>query len=64
MEEKKMEKEKVLQKKHIIKEFSKKSLPKIYKLIEIYGSERNIVIFKSREETNAYFEKLGEQNDL
>lgn len=47
-----------------IKEFSEKSLPKIYKLIEKYGSERNIVIFKSREETNAYLENIGEQNDL
>lgn len=47
-----------------IKEFSKKSLPKIYKLIEKYKSERNVVIFKSREETDAYLEKSGGQNDL
>ena len=36
----------------------------VYKLIEKYKSERNVVIFKSREETDAYLEKLGEQNDL
>ena len=37
-----------------IKEFSDKSLPKIYRLIEKYKSEKNVVIFKSREETEEY----------
>jgi hypothetical protein len=37
-----------------IKEFSVKSLPKIYRLIEKYKSEKNVVIFKSREETEEY----------
>lgn len=37
-----------------IKEFSKKSLPKIYNLIEKYKLEKEIVVFKSREEADEY----------
>lgn len=37
-----------------IKEFAEKSLPKIYNLIEKYKAEKDIVIFKSREEADDY----------
>lgn len=37
-----------------IKEFAEKSLPKIYSLIEKYKAEKDIVIFKSREEADDY----------
>lgn len=43
-----------------IKEFSEKSLPKIYALIEKYKEEKQIVIFKSREEADEYINKLRE----
>ncbi len=42
-----------------IKEFSEKSLPKIYDLIEKYKAEKQVVIFKSREETDEYLKELG-----
>ncbi len=41
-----------------IKKFSEKSLPEIYNLIEKYKSEKEVVIFKSREETDEFLEKL------
>lgn len=41
-----------------IKEFSTKSLPKIYSLLDKYKAEKNVVIFKSREETDEFLEKL------
>lgn len=37
-----------------IKEFSEKSLPKIYGLIEQYKNEKEVIIFKSREEADEY----------
>ena len=37
-----------------IKEFAEKSLPKIYSLIEKYKAEKDIVIFKSREDADDY----------
>ncbi len=37
-----------------IKDFAEKSLPKIYNLIEKYKAEKDIVIFKSREEADDY----------
>lgn len=37
-----------------IKEFAEKSLPKIYNLIEKYKAEKDIVIFKSREDADDY----------
>ena len=41
-----------------IKEFSTKSLPKIYSLLDKYKAEKNVVIFKSREETDEFLENL------
>lgn len=41
-----------------IKEFADKSLPKIYELIEKYKNEKEIVIFKTREEADSYIQKL------
>lgn len=40
-----------------IKEFSKTSLPKIYELLDKYGENRNILIFKSREDADEYLKK-------
>ena len=37
-----------------IKEFSQTTLPKIYSLIEKYRAEKQVVIFKSREEADKY----------
>ena len=41
-----------------IKEFLSKSLPKIYSLLDKYKAEKNVVIFKSREETDEFLENL------
>lgn len=42
-----------------IKEFSGKSLPKIYSLIEKYKTGKQIVIFKSRAEADEFLKNLG-----
>ena len=42
-----------------IKDFSEKSLPQIYELIEKYKDEKTIVIFKSRKESDEYIESIG-----
>ena len=39
-----------------IKDFPKTTLPKIYDLIDKYKAEKNIIIFKSREEADKYLE--------
>ena len=39
-----------------IEEFPTKELPTIYELLEIYN-DKNIIVFKSREEANAYLKK-------
>ncbi len=41
-----------------IRDFSETTLPKIYRLIEKYKSEKNIVIFKSRTDADKYIEML------
>lgn len=41
-----------------IEEFKEKSLPKIYNLLEKYKNEKQIVIFKSREEADEYLENV------
>ena len=41
-----------------IKDFSKNSLPKIYTLIDKYKSEKQVVIFKSREEADEYIKGI------
>ena len=41
-----------------IKDFSETSLPKIYELIEKYKAEKQVVVFKSREETDKYLENF------
>ena len=41
-----------------IKEFKEKSLPKIYDLLEKYKNEKQIVIFKSREEADEYLDEI------
>lgn len=41
-----------------IKEFSDKSLPRIYELLEKYKGEKEIIIFKTREESDSYIQKL------
>lgn len=39
--------------------FSKEQLPRIYELLEQYGANKNVVIFKSREEADAYLKCAG-----
>lgn len=41
-----------------IKDFASQSLPKIYSLIDKYKEEKQIIIFKSHQESDAYLEKL------
>lgn len=41
-----------------ILDFPKDSLPKLYKLVEKYQNEKEVIIFKSREEADTYIEKL------
>ena len=46
-----------------IKEFRGKSLPEIYNLLEKYENEKQIVIFKSREESDEYLKNIQSKND-
>lgn len=41
-----------------IKDFAKTSLPQIYELIDKYKDGKNIVVFKSREETGEYLKNI------
>ena len=41
-----------------IEEFPKTTLPKIYELIEKYKADKQIVIFKSREEADEYLKRI------
>lgn len=41
-----------------IEEFSEKTLPAIYELIDKYKAEKQVVIFKSREEADEYISKV------
>lgn len=41
-----------------INDFAKKSLPRIYELIEKYKANKQIIVFKSREETDEYINKI------
>ena len=41
-----------------IEQFAKENLPAIYALIERCGAEKNVVIFKSREEADAFLFRL------
>lgn len=41
-----------------IKDFAEKSLPRIYELIEKYKADKQVIIFKSREETDDYINKM------
>jgi len=42
----------------VIIDFPKKKLPQIYELIEEYKKNKNIIIFKTREEADNYLEIL------
>ncbi len=44
--------------KQVIIDFPKNKLPQIYELIEKYKMNKNIIIFKTREETDYYLEML------
>ncbi len=44
--------------KQFIENFSKDTLPYIYSLLEKYRDEKQIVIFRSREEADEYIEKI------
>lgn len=39
--------------------FSKEQLPRIYELLEQYRANKNVVIFKTREEADAYLKSAG-----
>lgn len=39
-------------------DFSKDQLPRIYRMLEQYGSNRTVVIFRSREETDDYLNSV------
>lgn len=41
-----------------IKEFSKTALPQIYELLDKYGENRNIFIFKLREDADEYLKNI------
>ena len=44
--------------KQFIEEFSEKTLPYIYELIEKYKEEKQVIIFKSREEADKFISKV------
>ncbi len=44
--------------KTFIEEFSEKTLPYIYELIDKYKTEKQIIIFKSREEADKFISKI------
>ena len=46
-----------------IEQFAEKNLPAIYALIARYGAEKRVVIFKSREEADAFLSRL-KQNQI
>lgn len=50
--------------KQVILDFSTEKLPKIYELINKYKENKNIIILKTREESDQYIEKLKERYDL
>ena len=41
-----------------IEEFTEKSLPKIYELLEKYGENKQITVFSSREDADDYLETI------
>ena len=43
-----------------IKDFAEKSLPRIYELLEKYKANKQVIIFKSREEADEYLKVQGE----
>jgi hypothetical protein len=45
--------------KQSIEEFPHSSLPRIYDLLEAYGEDRQIIVFKSREAADAYLRSVG-----
>lgn len=40
-----------------IKDFAEQSLPKLYELIEKYGTEKEVIIFKSRKEADDFLRR-------
>lgn len=44
--------------KKAIEEFPEKVLPGIYKLIDLYKPQKQVIIFKSREEADAFISKM------
>ncbi|MBE6623034.1 MAG: adenylate kinase [Ruminococcaceae bacterium] len=45
--------------KQSIEDFPYNSLPRIYKLIEKYGKDKNVIVFKSRHEVDEFFKTLN-----
>ncbi len=50
--------------KKFIEEFSETTLPYIYKLIDKYKAEKQVVIFKSREEADEYMRRCLFENEI
>jgi len=46
-----------------IEEFSEKTLPYIYELIDKYKAEKQVVVFKSRKEADEYIKDMRECNE-
>ena len=46
-----------------IEEFPTKNLPRIYSLLEKFKSQKEIIIFKSRDEADAFIDRLGKYGE-
>lgn len=44
--------------------FSQKQLPEIYNLIDKYSDNKNVIIFKNREDADSYLKELGDNFGL
>lgn len=49
--------------KRLIEDFPNDTIPYIYELIDKYKEEKEIIIFKSRKETDEYINKLGDADE-
>ena len=45
--------------KQSIEEFPLNSLPRIYELLEKYGEDKQVIVFKSREAADAYLQTIS-----
>ncbi len=57
-----IEKELTLSFRQSIEEFPINSLPKIYELIEKYSNDKQVIVFKSREDVDFYLKSINKAN--